>query len=61
VTKRPKKARSVRAVLRLSRGERRQMARLLKKRRVRATINTRFRPTGGTDGRRSRTLVIPKR
>ena len=61
VTKRPRRAGRVRAVLKLSRAERRQMARVLEKRRVKAKINTSFKPTGGTTGKRSRTLVIPKR
>ena len=61
VTKRPRRAGRVRAVLKLSRGERRQMARVLNKRRVKAKINTSFKPTDGTTGKRSRTLVIPKR
>ena len=61
VTKRPRRAGRVRVVLKLSRAERRQMARVLKKRRVKAKINTSFKPTGGTTGKRSRTLVIPRK
>ena len=61
VTKRPRRAGRVRVVLKLSRAERRQMARVLKKRRVKAKINTSFKPRGGTTGKRSRTLVIPKK
>jgi hypothetical protein len=58
-TKRPTKAGSVRVVLKLSKANRRALARTVKsKKRVKATIRTAFRPTGGTTGTTRRTLVI---
>ena len=64
VTKRPRRAGPVEMVLRMSRAERKQLQRALKKRRggaLRARINTAFTPTGGSTGRVGRTLVIRRR
>ena len=58
-TMRPKQAGSVRVVLRLSKAERRALARTVSsRRRVRATIAVAFTPTGGFTGATRRTLVI---